>query len=114
MKGIIIKKNSKNKVHCDAISRKLKAKKDAYNTGIKIARRWIQNASYQEIIDVLPRTNLHHDTNYFALMRNIFFISIEKRYPNETEDFRWFNTVDFMRGWREEVISMWKNDNRSQ
>lgn len=111
MKGLIIKLESKNnKVHFDAISRDSKAKKNAYNTGKEIAKKWIENASHQEIIDVLPRPNLHHDTNYFALMRNLYFNKIEKKYPNETKDFKWFHNFDFMKGWREEVILLWRNN----
>jgi hypothetical protein len=87
--------------------RELKAKEYAYNAGRKIAKKWIKCASSQEILDVLPRPNSHHDTNYFALMRNIYFSSIEKKYPDETNNFRWFNNVDFMKGWREEVILLW-------
>jgi len=103
-----IKKN--NKVHLNSISRESKIKKDAYNTGKEVAKKWINNASSREIIDVLPRSNSHHDTNYFAFMRNIFFISIEKKYPNETKLFKWFNNVDFMKGWRDEVILRSKNN----
>ena len=34
-------------------------------------------------------------------------MSIEKIYPNETKSFKWFHNVDFMTGWREEVILLW-------
>ena len=85
------------------------AKEDAYNTGKKVARKWINHASRREIIDVLPRSNLHHDRNYFALMRNNLFISIEKTFQYETKRFKWFINVVFMRGWRDEVIFVWNN-----
>jgi hypothetical protein len=113
MKGSIIKKKSKknnDKVHMKAISRALNAKKVAYNTGRKIARKWIKCASSQEIMDVLPRINSHHDINYFATMRNFYFISIEKKYPNDTKSFKNFNNIDFMKGWREEVLLIWRNN----
>jgi hypothetical protein len=113
MKGSIIEQKSKNnndKVHLKAIFRASKAKEVAYNTGRKIARKWIKCASYQEIMDVLPRINSHHDTNYFAIMRNFYFISIEKIYPNDTKRFKNFNTIDFMKGWREEVLLICRNN----
>ena len=46
--------------------------------------------------------------NYFALIKNNLFISIEKNYPAETKRFKWFNNFEFMKGWREEVIFKWK------
>jgi len=111
MKESFYPKKQKNKnideIHLKTISRELNKKKYAYNCGRKIARKWIKHASYQEIKDALPRPSLHHDTNYFALMRNIYFMSIEKIYPNETKSFKWFHNVDFMTGWREEVILLW-------
>ena len=111
MKGLIIKQKSKinDKVHFNLISTTHRVKEDAYHTGKRIARKWIKNASSQEIIDVLPRIDTHYDTNYFALMRNNLFLSIEKIYPNETKRFKWFNNIDFMRGWRDEVILIWNN-----
>ena len=110
MKGFFIIQKSKrnNKVHLKAMSRELKIKEDAYKTGKEVARKWINHASHREIIDVLPRSDSHHDTNYFAIMRNSFFISIEKKYPIETKRFKWFNNFDFMKGWREEVILIWE------
>jgi hypothetical protein len=110
MKKIIItKKNIHNcdKVHLKAISRKTKAKESAYDAGRRIAKKWIKCASTQEIKDALPRPDPHHDTNYFVLVRNIYFKSIEEIYPDETNNFKWFNNFDFMTGWREEVISLW-------
>ena len=98
------------KVHLNAILRESKVKDDAYNSGKEVARKWINHASFREITDVLPLSNSHHDTIYFALMRNNFFISIEKKYPNETKRFKRFNNVDFMKGWRDEVILKSKNN----
>ena len=82
MKGSIIKQKSKrnnDKVHMKAISRALNAKKIAYDTGRKIARKWIKCASSREIMDVLPRINSHHDINYFASMRNFLFYLYRKK-----------------------------------
>ena len=95
------------KVHLRAISIESKAKEYAYNAGKRIAQKCIKCASSQEILDALPRPNSHHDTNYFALIRNIYFSSIEKIFPDETNDFKFFHNVDFMKGWREEVILLW-------
>jgi hypothetical protein len=107
-----VKRNDSDKVHLKTISRESKAKKHAHNAGRSIARKWMENASNQEIIDALPRLNSHHDTNYFALMRNNYFISIEKIYPDETKRFKWFYNVDFMKGWREEVILLWDTNRK--
>lgn len=82
----------------------------AYENGKKIAQKWIKIASPQEIEDTLKRGTPHQDTNYFACMRNTFFNALEKRYPSETRDFRWFNTMDFLNGWREGVISIYDSD----
>lgn len=103
------KTSIKDKVHMKAISKKIDAKKNAYESGRGLARKWIKSASYQEIVDVLPRFNSHDDTNYFALIRNLYFVSMERRYPDETERFKWFNNIDFMKGWREEVTLLWNN-----
>lgn len=105
-------KNNSGKVHLKMTLRESKAKKNAHHAGRRIAKKWMKSASHQEIMDALPRLNPHHDTNYFALMRNIFFISIEKAYPDETKRFRWFNNVDFMSGWREEVILLWDTNHK--
>ena len=111
MKGKIIKKKqSRNiKVHLNAISRKLKSKKDAYIAGKKVARKWMISASYQEVLDVLPRSSSHNDMNYFAIMRNNLFTSIEQKFPKETKNFKWFNNIDFMKGWRHEVVLLWRS-----
>ena len=101
------KTSIKDKVHMKAILKKIDAREIAYESGRGFARKWMRSASHQEIIDVLPRSNPHNDANYFTLIRNLYFVSMEKRYPDETERFKWFNNVDFMKGWREEVILIW-------
>lgn len=92
------------------MSRSARRKKLAYENGRKVARKWIKAASPQEIEAILKRGSAHQDTNYFASMRNILFNAIEKRYPDETRDFKIFNSMDFMNGWREGVISIYDAD----
>ncbi|WP_419659167.1 uncharacterized protein Dvar_80500 [Desulfosarcina variabilis str. Montpellier] len=89
------------------LSRSARKKQLAYENGRKVAQKWIKIASPQEIEATLKRGSAHQDTNYFASMRNIFFNAIEKQYPDETRDVKIFNTMDFMNGWREGVISIY-------
>lgn len=68
---LIIKQKSKiiNKVHLNVISRVSKIKEDAYNTKEIIARKWINNALYRQVIDVLSPLDTHNETIIFVFMR---------------------------------------------
>jgi hypothetical protein len=80
----------------------------AFNKGKAVARIWIKRASYQEIKDVMRRSNARYDANYFEFMRKIFFASLVNSCPAEAQRFQNFYNDSFMCGWREGVISLWK------
>ena len=81
----------------------------AYVTGVKAAKTWIQNASYQEIKEVLRRGDGHKGAKRFALKRNIFFTWIEKACPDEAREHKWLYNDSFMNGWREGVSLTWES-----
>jgi hypothetical protein len=83
--------------------------KEAYCAGQQIARKWINVASYQEIKDAIKRPNSKHDTNYFSLMRSVYFASLEKIFPEESLKFKWNYSDAFVNGWREEVNKIWES-----
>ena len=80
---------------------------DAFRTGKRIAKIWINAASYQEIKDVIKRPNPKYDANYFSLMRNVYFTSLERICPEEALRYKWTNNDSFVHGWREEVNRIW-------
>jgi hypothetical protein len=73
----------------------------AYREGQQIARKWIN--------DAIKRPNSNHDTNYFSLMRSIYFASLEKIFPEESSKFKWNYNESFVKGWREEVNKIWES-----
>jgi hypothetical protein len=81
----------------------------AYREGQQIAKKWINAASYQEIRDAIKRPNSNHDTNYFSLMRSIYFASLEKIFPEESSKFKWNYNEAFVKGWRAEVNKIWES-----
>jgi hypothetical protein len=82
---------------------------EAYQTGRRIAGKWVRQASDQEIKDAVKRPNAKHDANYFALMRSIYFTSLEKICPEASSRFKWVYNDAFVNGWREEVNNIWES-----
>mgnify|MGYP000022366154 CR=1 FL=1 len=82
---------------------------EAYQTGKRIAERWVRKASYQELKDAVRRPNAKHDANYFSLMYSIYFTSLEKICPKESKRFKWVHNDAFVNGWREEVNKIWES-----
>lgn len=80
---------------------------EAYRIGKRIADKWVRKASYQELKDAVKRPDAKHDANYFALMRSIYFTSLEKICPEESTRFKWVHNDAFVSGWREEVNNIW-------
>ena len=83
-----------------------KSKDYAFSKGKEIAKLWFSSASHQEKKDVMHRSNLIYDTNYFMFMRNFFFRSIQRILPIEALQFAGKHKDSFMMGWREEVIEL--------
>ncbi len=81
----------------------------AYETGKRIAEKWVRKASYQELKDAVKRPNAKHDANYFSHMRSIYFTSLEKICPEESKRFKWVHNDAFVNGWREEVNNIWES-----
>jgi len=82
---------------------------EAYQTGKRIAEKWVQKASYQELKDAVKRTDAKYDANYFSFMRNNYFTSLEKICPEESARFKWVYNGAFVNGWREEVNKIWES-----
>ena len=83
---------------------------EAYQTGKRIAERWVRKASYQEFKDAVRRPNAKNDANYFSLMYSIYFTFTGKRYvPKSQSDSNGSTTMRLVNGWREEVNKIWES-----
>jgi hypothetical protein len=99
---IAIEKEKKERNESEAEGRE-----QAYNTGKAVAKNWIKNSSYEEIIGVLHHQDAKHDDNCFGPKSHIFFSSIEKVCPEEAHKFKWVYNDSFMNGWRDSVLIIW-------
>ena len=93
----------------EMLDRQSESVNEAYKSGKRIAERWVRRASYQELKDAVKRPNAKHDANYFSLMRSIYFTSLEKICPEESNRFKWVHNDEFVNGWREEVNNIWES-----
>ena len=82
-------------------------REQAFNAGKGVAKTWIKNSSYEEIIGVLQHRDAKRDDNSFGSKRHIYFTSIEKVCPEEAQTFKWLYNDSFMDGWREGVFIIW-------
>ncbi|MGD9365173.1 MAG: hypothetical protein PVH87_05715 [Desulfobacteraceae bacterium] len=104
---IAIEKEKKERNESEAEGRE-----QAYNAGKAVAKNWIKNSSYEEIIGVLHHQDAKRDDNCFGSKSHIYFTSIEKVCPEEAQKFKWLYNDSFMNGWRDGVFIIWDSIRR--
>jgi hypothetical protein len=104
---IAIEKEKKERYESEAEGRE-----QAYNAGKAVAKNWIKNSSYEEIIGVLHHQDAKRDYNGFGSKSHIYFTSIEKVCPEEAQKFKWLYNDSFMNGWRDGVTIIWDSIRR--
>jgi len=109
IKRLKLEKTVTTNKDADRYDRESEGRNHAYICGKGVAKKWINNASYQDIKDVLHHRNVNREPNRFRSMRNIYFKSIDKVCPEEAQKFQWTYNDSFMAGWQEGVNIIWES-----
>lgn len=107
LEKVAIEKEKKERYESEAEGRER-----AYNTGKAVAKTWLKNSSYQQIIDFLRHYDDKRDDKNIESKSHLYFTSIENVCPEEAQEFKWAYNDSFMDGWREGVFTIWNSIRR--